>query len=325
TKFAGIVQFDKFQFHLNHALGKNKYFLASNDHRRNADQVEQYRSGGVAMIFQATVPGFEHLHHESQYDIEDRYMVVSSMWGDHPIFYHNVYAPMHDGERDAFFNALPRNFPLNSKHVVLGDFNLPMDRELDSRGSASSNHHTHRQSCFEWIQQLNVVDAWRSYNPTKRVYSSPQRLNRLDYILLDPILTSWVRTTEYFEPTADTDHLWHFVELQPIKIQRQKSYWKLPKELMAIPEVRDAIKHEAREFLEVLRTSSEPGEMWTRWKHRTKRFLQKYHARMITDQRNALQMAQIQWLQAQLKHQQGRISPDNSQSQKPTMKSVSKP
>ncbi|CAK4491917.1 unnamed protein product, partial [Aphanomyces euteiches] len=132
TKFASEKKFSTFMFHLDHALGKNKYFIAANDHRLLGGELEQYRSGGVAMIFQHTIPGFDTLHHERQYDIEDRYMVVSSMWGDDPIYYHNVYAPVEDSERDAFFDALPRNFPIASKHVVMGDFNLPMDRALDS-------------------------------------------------------------------------------------------------------------------------------------------------------------------------------------------------
>ncbi|CAK4733622.1 unnamed protein product, partial [Aphanomyces euteiches] len=113
---------------------------------------------------------------------------------------------------------------------------------------------------------------------------------------------------EYFKPTANTDHLWHKVELQPVKTTRVKCYWKLPKELLAIREVREAIVSEAGELLERLRNSSQPGDMWTQWQRRTKRFLQKYHARMVTNQKNALQEAKIQWLQAQLRHHHGRLT-----------------
>ncbi|KAH9142090.1 hypothetical protein AeRB84_013810 [Aphanomyces euteiches] len=113
---------------------------------------------------------------------------------------------------------------------------------------------------------------------------------------------------EYFKPTANTDHLWHKVELQPVKTTRVKCYWKLPKELLAIREVREAIVSEAGELLERLRNSNQPGDMWTQWQRCTKRFFQKYHARMVTNQKNALQEAKIQWLQAQLRHHHGRLT-----------------
>ncbi|OQR82231.1 hypothetical protein THRCLA_23222 [Thraustotheca clavata] len=163
------------------------------------------------MVFHHTIPGFTSLQHEQHLDIPDHYMVVSATWGDTQIFYHNVYSPISNSERALFYSSLPRNFSANAKHVIFGDFNFPMDRLLDS-SSATSNHHTARDDCFIWLQELNVVDPWRIHNPTARVYSSPKRNNRLDYILLDEHLCrDSYHNAEYFEPLDDTDHMWHKV------------------------------------------------------------------------------------------------------------------
>ncbi|OQR83092.1 hypothetical protein THRCLA_23186 [Thraustotheca clavata] len=190
----------------------------------------------------------------------------------------------------------------------MGDFNFPMDRLVDSI-SGQSNHHTAREECFAWLQELHVLDAWRVHHPTARVYSSPKRNNRLDYIFVDELLCQEsYHSSEYFEPSDPTDHLWHKVVLQTVAHSRCKGYWKLPKELLENPDIKDAIIHEAKALLDTLRTSADPGTVWQIWKRKTKRFLQKMHTRHQVTKRNSLQTAHIQWLQAQWKHNHGQLS-----------------
>ncbi|OQS01818.1 hypothetical protein THRCLA_21601 [Thraustotheca clavata] len=184
------------------------------------------------------------------------------MWGEVPIFYHNVYSPISNADRAAFYNYLPREFPPDALRVILGDFNFPMDRRLDSR-SGTSNHHTARDYCFQWLQALKVVDAWRLHHPTSRIYSSPTRTNRLDYIFLDDTFSrQYYHDSSYIEPQDTTDHLWHQVVLQPQPITQRHGYWKLPKELLTIPDT----------LLDQLHGSSDPGRDWQQWKTKTKKF-----------------------------------------------------
>ncbi|ETV90086.1 hypothetical protein H310_15082, partial [Aphanomyces invadans] len=177
--------YQTFRFHLDHALGMGNYFLATNDHRHTQDSSEQHRSSGVMMLFHKDTPGFERLVHNTAMDIPNKYMVVHTWWEDTPVFFHNLYAPVRDQEREVFFEALPRDFPANAQHIVMGDFNLPLDRLLDSVNPLSSSHYAGRLQLCQWLETLGVVDAWRLHHPTARVYSSPKGKNRLDYIFLD--------------------------------------------------------------------------------------------------------------------------------------------
>ncbi|KAH9071723.1 hypothetical protein Ae201684P_009142 [Aphanomyces euteiches] len=111
TKIAHRFQHDTFRFHLDHALGVGNYFLATNDQRHTQDSSEQHRSSGVMMLFHKETPGFARLVHNKALDIFNKYMVVHTWWEDTPVFFHNVYAPVQNQEREAFFDALPRDFP----------------------------------------------------------------------------------------------------------------------------------------------------------------------------------------------------------------------
>ncbi|CAK4120485.1 unnamed protein product, partial [Aphanomyces euteiches] len=137
TKIAHRFQHDTFRFHLDHALGVGNYLLATNDQRHTQDSSEQHRSSGVMMLFHKVTPGFARLVHNKALDIPNKYMVVHTWWEDTPVFFHNVYAPVQNQEREAFFDALPRDFPVNAQHIIMGDFNLPLQRELDAMDPSS--------------------------------------------------------------------------------------------------------------------------------------------------------------------------------------------
>ncbi|KAF0710898.1 hypothetical protein As57867_005434, partial [Aphanomyces stellatus] len=184
TKLADKFQYEKVCFHLDHTLGVGNYFLATNDHRTDVLTVEPSRSSGVMMLFQKDLPGFDNLMHLRSKDIRDKYMVVRTTWASTPVYFHNVYAPVHNAAREDFFESLPRNFPPSAIHIVMGDFNIPMDRELDAM-DAEGNHHVGRRECMTWLQALGVIDAWRLHHPNARMYSSPRGKNRLDYIFLN--------------------------------------------------------------------------------------------------------------------------------------------
>ncbi|EFX61361.1 hypothetical protein DAPPUDRAFT_340008, partial [Daphnia pulex] len=251
------------------------------------------------MLFHKDAPGFNRLVHDTALDIRDKYMVVHTWWEDIPVFFHNVYAPVPNEEREEFFEALPRNFPANAKHIVMGDFNLPLDRECDAKVPSASNH-TGRMECVGWLQALGVVDAWRIHHPLARVFSSPRRKNRLDYIFLDEeLMRQAYARSEYFSSDLIVEHMCHKVILQPIVQSRSRAYWKLPKELLEVPQVADTIRAEANRILQVLREANNPGVVWMGWKKRTKSFLQQYHAQYLVSKTRVIDKAKRLWLSAQ--------------------------
>ncbi|OQR80663.1 hypothetical protein ACHHYP_17353, partial [Achlya hypogyna] len=127
TRLSNAQQHDKFEFHLEHEvdLFKSKVFVS--DHRMHAQLPSQSRSSGVASYFHESWPGFDELQHLSALDVPGRYLVVRTEWDSHPVYVHNVYAPVRHEDRGAFYRGLPRDFEAMSLHTVGGDFNMYLD------------------------------------------------------------------------------------------------------------------------------------------------------------------------------------------------------
>ncbi|RHY01652.1 hypothetical protein DYB36_012427 [Aphanomyces astaci] len=237
-------------------------------------------------------------------------MVVSTRWGDTPVYFHNVYAPIPNSLREDYFSSLPRDFPPHAKHFIMGDFNLPMDRLLDYEGEAS-NHHGGRAECTDWLQSLRVVDAWRIHHPHDRVYSSPHGRNRIDYIFVDtPTMCATYKDAKYFRSEQIAEHMCHSVTLQTTDVQVGRGYWKLPKGILEIPEVTSAIISEARALVPILLHAHNPGVVWAGWKKRTKDFVAHYHAHHIASKGLTVQRAEQDWVSAMAQAARGELTAD---------------
>ncbi|KAF0710799.1 Aste57867_5468 [Aphanomyces stellatus] len=130
----------------------------------------------------------------------------------------------------------------------------------------ASSHHTGREECMAWLNNLGVVDPWRIHHSQDRVFSSPKGKYRLDYILVDePLMRASYHDASYFRSVDIKEHMCHMVTLQATPHTTERSYWQLPKELLAIPEVTNTIIAEAKGLLPVLRVSPNPGvKTWGR-------------------------------------------------------------
>ncbi|RHY10974.1 hypothetical protein DYB36_005860 [Aphanomyces astaci] len=285
TKLKDSHHLSTFTYHIQHAIGHGKYFIAVNDPRVHPDYIPAHdddpahRSGGVALVFDDTVPGFHDLRHMSEHDVPYKYMVVSTQWQETPVYFHCVYAPVRSAERAAYFDSLPRDFPEDSIHLVMGDLNLPMDLYLDVERQ-HSDHNVGRVNCLEWLAALRVTDAWRMHHDESRTYSGPHKRTRLDYIFADThLVRDCYVSSGYQRPDAHVagDHAIHTLVLEDVHQTMGKGYWKMPKELVQYPQVREAIATEASRLLHYIRTAHNPGVVWHAWKKRTRRFLQDAH------------------------------------------------
>ncbi|ETV98104.1 hypothetical protein H310_08848 [Aphanomyces invadans] len=143
----------------------------------------------------------------------------------------------------------------------MGDLNLPMDLYRD----AENPHHSltvGRVDCLEWLSALRVIDAWRMHHSDDRTYSGPHSTTRLDYILVDAHLVhDCYVSSEYQRPGAHVagDHVIHSVVQDNVNQTMGKGYWKLPKELLQYPQIREAIAAEASRLLETIRAANYPG------------------------------------------------------------------
>ncbi|KAH9051243.1 hypothetical protein Ae201684P_002234 [Aphanomyces euteiches] len=87
----------------------------------------------------------------------------------------------------------------------------------------------------------------------------------------DLMRTAYHQST-YFRSPEIVEHMCHRVILQPVSQPKRRAYWKLPKELLQVPEVVETIVAEAKQLLPVLRQANNPGVVWAGWKKRAKKF-----------------------------------------------------
>ena len=316
-----------FQHHIDRHLGQNQYFIAINDHRQHLTSPSHTTSGGVAVVIQPSFPGYTDLQHLPEFDIPDRYMVTSTFWGNQPVYIHVVYAPAkaygtnpqpptsHDPFADdsddnptnhpnphrntnlkvSFFNRLPRDFPNDAIHIVLGDFNLAIDPTLDS-STPRADQHAPRTACLQWLSCLNVVDPWRLHNPTTQQFTGPiqgtNRRHRLDYIFINTQLNSTCyQSSKFHNMKSLTDHLNHSVTLTSHKVTMGHGYWKCPKELLEDPKIVTSIITEAQKILDKMPTSPNPGVLLDGFMRRTRRVLQHIHHVQLTIKNKTLRKA----------------------------------
>ncbi|KAH9071298.1 hypothetical protein Ae201684P_015605 [Aphanomyces euteiches] len=243
------------------------------------------------MLFHKETPGFARLVHNKALDIFNKYMVVHTWWEDTPVFFHNVYAPVQNQEREAFFDALPRDFPVNAQHIIMGDFNLPLQRELDAMDPFLMSSH--------WpIPMLSMARGLACRGCLASTQSISPDLMRTAY-----------HQSAYFRSPEIVEHMCHRVILQPVSQPKRRAYWKLPKELLQVPEVVETIVAEAKQLLPVLRQANNPGVVWAGWKKRAKKFFQEYHVEHLLAKTRVSDLAKRELLRAQAAFDAGRLPP----------------
>ncbi|ETV91075.1 hypothetical protein H310_14238 [Aphanomyces invadans] len=82
-----------------------------------------------------------------------RYLLVRGQLADRVVFLHNIYAPAEASERQAFFDALPRDFDADDLHLVGGDFNITLDDDLDAL-APSPGKRRGRHELGRWLTAL---------------------------------------------------------------------------------------------------------------------------------------------------------------------------
>lgn len=298
TKLNNIKHLETFQLHLNNEVGVGKYKLFINDLR--ADRVDSLnnRRCGVASYFHESMPGFLDLQQLTNHDRPGRYTIVRTQWDGVPVYFHNVYAPVVAHSRAPFFEDLPRDFEDDSIHFVGGDFNLPLDEHLDAT-RPRQDHNAGKAECIAWLSALGVIDAWRMHHPNERVYSGPGRSNRLDYLFVDQDVVAQTYTRSSYSPSSFAgDHMEHKVVLSCEQRSPDRSYWRLPRELLKNPQVVVAIKAEANQLLEEMRADDTQnfGAKWYGWLKRMKKRLQVSHRQYNDSMKYTLNSLKMKWL-----------------------------
>ena len=151
----------------------------------------------------------------------------------------NVYAPNRDTPH--FFHEIAAklmHFPENK--IILGDFNLTLDVNLDRLNTYHNNSNS-QLVLEQMIQDFNLEDVWRCRNENVRSYTwfktsdkNEPKASRIDFALTDRGLD--VENVTFF-PVSFTDHHAVFLSIKTIKGQERGSgYWKFNNLLLQDPE-----------------------------------------------------------------------------------------
>nr|CCA16183.1 AlNc14C19G1963 [Albugo laibachii Nc14] len=114
--------------------------------------------------------------------VHDPYLLLDTSIMSQRIWMHVVYAPSHLPERLSFFQSLPHDGPAGLQHIVLGDFDVPLNPTLDSSKQRHSGADI--EALPRWTMQMGLTDAWRTTHPYFKEYTGPRRRNRIDYCFL---------------------------------------------------------------------------------------------------------------------------------------------
>ncbi|RHY27830.1 hypothetical protein DYB32_006496, partial [Aphanomyces invadans] len=164
-------------------------------------------TGGLATLIHPNSPfkNTVEMAHDSPV-LSGRYLQIHCTLGTATLVLHNVYASETWTERARFFDALPRDFPPHFLHVVGGDFNCTLNKNLDSL-SPSTKTMAETGELTAWMSALSVVDLFRQQNPLRKTFTSPKLVNQLDYIFCSSQLTRLAHwKTAHIPHIPNTDH-----------------------------------------------------------------------------------------------------------------------
>ena len=146
-----------------------------------------------------------------------------------------IYAPNEDSPN--FFTNIARELKTRqAQKILIGDFNLAINVEIDRENTYSNNNRA-LQEVENIMEGYKLVDVWRVRNEEKREFSwmkkncFPVKASRIDFSLVSKGLDQKVKAVEYVSSIM-TDHraIYMCVELQDM--DRGSGYWKLNSSLL---------------------------------------------------------------------------------------------
>ena len=166
---------------------------------------------------------------QKRIDDEGRYIIIECEIEKENFVIIGIYAP-NDDNPDFFRKILKESENLNGYRIVLGDFNLVLDAELD-RTNARNNNPLATAYTKEYLENNNLVDIWRVRNPKRKHYSWRRNkpaviASRLDLVIVDQAIAPWFKTIG-MRKGYRTDHLTVEGEIIVRGKARGKGLWRL--------------------------------------------------------------------------------------------------
>ncbi|KAH9087838.1 hypothetical protein Ae201684P_013490 [Aphanomyces euteiches] len=235
--------------------------------------------------------------HSSPHDnpvLRGRYLQVRCTLGPLTVVLHNIYAPAAFQERSSYFEELPRDFPPHALHIVGGDFNCTLNKDLDSlRPSTSTMAGTLQLE--QWMHSLSLVDLFRRQNPLARAFTSPTLTNRLDYIFCSSTLAGlrhWKATHMPHVPQAD--HVACRIITKRQTLRHGSGSWKAPTWLLRLPRAAEIVHGCLDRFLDKSPSFHNISKAYDMLVNDIRSQLKEFHSQRLEKQRLPLKQLTVE-------------------------------
>ena len=163
---------------------------------------------GVSILIKNT---FECTVHDQICDKEGNYLILDITIQECRITFVALYGPNNDSPN--FFSDIRKLIEnkQNSSIIMVGDWNVVQDYDLDTCNYKSKNNVKAQQTLIEIKESLDLVDIWRAFNPDKKRYTwrGPDlKQSRLDYFLISTDFESIVKNTDIDVVIVQIIHLY---------------------------------------------------------------------------------------------------------------------
>ena len=221
--------------------------------------------------------------------IDGRIVMVDVREGCQVITIVAIYAPNEDCPQ--FFTNIASLIKERSEHkIIIGDFNLVLDVELD-RENTYSNNNKAMYEVENLCDEFMLKDIWRSRNLDKKEFSwrkgntFPIKASRIDFALVSAGLDQNVELIQYTS-SIFTDHRALYMVVELTQFDRGVGYWKFNTTLLQDKEFITKMNQEIELTLQAT-VNSLPKKRWETLKTRVCK-ISKQYARRKASQRNLI-------------------------------------
>ena len=203
---------------------------------------------------------------------DGRYVIFDVLQHDTRLTIIAIYAPNTDSPQ--FFQKISKLLTERQEHkIIIGDFNLVLDVELD-RENTFNNNNKAKYEVENIMDEYCLNDIWRIQNPEKREFSwrkkgaFPVKASRIDFALVSRGLDQQVKMSMYVS-SIKTDHRAFYMVVELQEFERGAGYWKLNTSLLRDIKFVQTMKQEVSRSIESS-VDKQPQERWEILKKRIK-------------------------------------------------------
>ena len=189
---------------------------------------------GVAILFSNN---FDYKVFDVIKDPNGCYIVMNIEFLKRKITLVNIYGPSSRDNPDFFNEVCCQINSFDNEHIIItGDWNCPLDMELDVRNYLSTaNRPRTRKKIFDMMAEYGMYDAFRELYSDKRTYTwrkfNTIKQARLDYFLISEMLMADVSSIDVL-PSYRSDHSPVLLSFKKESFVRDRPFWKFNNSLL---------------------------------------------------------------------------------------------